>query len=238
MKKLNFWLITTFIVATCSILYELTLAQALTAVAGNTSLRYNLTIGIYIASMGLGALVYDKMTAIKNEVNLFLKIEILLSIFGALFPWLILGNDYIFQSLDYKEILGYYSTSVQVWLNVFNYSMIVIIGLLSGIELPILMNLSKNDRPIRVLGVDYLGTMVGSVLFSLVLIPYVNLFLMAAIFSFINILIAIAVGAKYQGSRKLIGIAGLWLVLVSVLILTSPDLFPRLIEFFYLRGGM
>ena len=54
----------TFILAFCSIVYELLLAQSLTAFLENTVLRYSITIGLYMFSMGYGALIAEKKLVI------------------------------------------------------------------------------------------------------------------------------------------------------------------------------
>lgn len=46
----------TLVLAFCSIVYELLLGQSLSAFMGNTVLRYSVTIGLYLFSMGMGAL--------------------------------------------------------------------------------------------------------------------------------------------------------------------------------------
>ena len=47
--------VVTVLVAFCSIVYELLMAQTLTLLTGNSVLRYSTTIGLYLASMGIGA---------------------------------------------------------------------------------------------------------------------------------------------------------------------------------------
>lgn len=65
-------------------------AQALSTTMGNTALRYNTTIGLYIAAMGFGALLYKKF--IKRDIlEEFVRIELILSLLGGLAPILALG---------------------------------------------------------------------------------------------------------------------------------------------------
>lgn len=73
------WLAITFVLALGSVLYELVLAQTLSSVMGNTTYRYNMTIGLYIASMGVGAALVDKFSSL-HEREYFVKVEIVLSI--------------------------------------------------------------------------------------------------------------------------------------------------------------
>ena len=49
----------TFVLAFCSIVYELLLGQSLSAFLGNTVLRYSVTIGLYMLSMGIGSLLAE-----------------------------------------------------------------------------------------------------------------------------------------------------------------------------------
>ena len=50
----------TLLVAYCSIVYELLMAQTLSVLMGNTVMRYSITIGIYLASLGLGAMLCER----------------------------------------------------------------------------------------------------------------------------------------------------------------------------------
>jgi len=73
----------TLIVAYCSIVYELLMAQTLSALLGNTVLRYSVTIGVYLASLGVGAMLCKKSDE-QSSTNRLVRIEIWLSIVGGL----------------------------------------------------------------------------------------------------------------------------------------------------------
>ena len=66
-----------FILAYCSIVYELTMAQSLSAFLGDTVLRYSTTIGLYLASMGIGAFLC-RGGLFRNPAYSLVKIEIML----------------------------------------------------------------------------------------------------------------------------------------------------------------
>src|SRR5690606_24797413 len=72
----------TFVVASCSLFYELMLAQTLSAILADTAHRYNVTIGLYIASMGVGALLYEKLK-LKNLRPALVRVEIILALVGG-----------------------------------------------------------------------------------------------------------------------------------------------------------
>ena len=72
----------TFLLGFCSIVYELLLGQSLSAFLGNTVLRYSVTIGLYMLSMGIGALMAEGRW-VKHAATTLLKVEILLTVVGG-----------------------------------------------------------------------------------------------------------------------------------------------------------
>ena len=75
-------LILKFILAFCSLAYELILAQGLSAFLDNTVLRYSTTIGLYMFAMGLGTLISGRVDLRRPALVLW-QAEILLVVFGA-----------------------------------------------------------------------------------------------------------------------------------------------------------
>lgn len=188
------------IVAASSILYELFLAQTISTTMGNTALRYNTTIGIYIAAMGLGALMYRKIIR-GNIFHEFIKLEIILSTIGGTASVLILVFDSMAKLLANKLALEYFSLPIQSLIFIFNHLMIVTIGFLSGLELPLLMDMGKNFNKLRsntVLAFDYLGTLLGAVFFPIAILPTMHLFTIGYLISFFNVLVAIVANAKFE----------------------------------------
>ena len=72
----------TFVLAFCSIVYELLLGQTLSAFLGNTVLRYSVTIGLYMMSLGIGSMIAEGRL-VKRPVTGLLRIEILLTVVGG-----------------------------------------------------------------------------------------------------------------------------------------------------------
>ena len=70
----------TFILAFCSMAYELLLGQSLSAFMGNTVLRYSVTIGLYMLSMGIGSLMAEGRI-VKHPVTSLLKLRVPLECF-------------------------------------------------------------------------------------------------------------------------------------------------------------
>tara|TARA_R110000868_G_scaffold103710_5_gene285447 strand:+ start:16851 stop:17897 length:1047 start_codon:yes stop_codon:yes gene_type:complete len=193
----------TFILASCSLLYELMLAQTLSSILGDTAHRYNVTIGMYIASMGLGALIYEKFQAKKLTTSL-LKVETLLIVVGGLAPFFSLMLD---SSLREYPVL----------LSILLHSLIVAIGVLSGFELPLLMDMGQKKKEglsTVVLGVDYLGTLFGAILFPLFLVPLVSLFGISAVVAFFNCVVALYFSIELTVNKKTNFV---WVILFLVL---------------------
>jgi spermidine synthase len=239
-SKKVMWLGVTFTTALCTMIYELILAQTLSSVMGNTAYRYSLTIGLYIAAMGLGAILVNKFSKKENDLHYFIQVELYLAILGATAPWIVLVADSLLQNLSANGMINYFSTSTQMLSNIINHGLIILIGFLAGLELPLLMRIGKQqnvDSSLKVLSMDYLGTTVGSILFPLVLFPNFNLFTMAYMFSLINTVVALSVARKFKsrGSYKIM--AFIWILFLIFLLTHSSTLNEALVNYFYVRGG-
>ncbi|MCI5065038.1 hypothetical protein MRY87_04870 [bacterium] len=157
----------TFVLAFCSIVYELLLGQLLSAFLGNTIVRYSITVGLYMCSMGLGALLIPRLYLREGVVSL-LKVEIALSLLGASSVFLLLS----------LQLLG----GGGMLFSIFAHGLIVGIGILTGFEIPLLMQIGnelRRDSEALVLGVDYLGAFLGTVTFALYFYPEMGIFVTA-----------------------------------------------------------
>ena len=153
----------TFILAFCSIAYELLLGQSLSAFLGNTVLRYSVTIGLYMLSMGIGALLAEGRF-VRRPVIALLKIELLLTVTGGFSVLVLLLLD----SAGMPPLL----------FSMLAHTLILVIGILTGFEIPLLMevkSLETGQAESNVLGVDYLGAFLGTVVFAFVFYPRLGL---------------------------------------------------------------
>jgi len=163
MKRYPFLCLITLILAFCSIVYELILAQSLSAVLENTVLRYSITIALYMFSMGVGSL-FAEGRFVKNTLFSLLKIEILLTVIG--------GFSVCF--LHFVDSLGL-SRSV---FGSFAYVLIVLIGVLTGAEIPILIKMTNEEKENSeniVLAIDYGGAFLGTLVFAFLFYPKIGL---------------------------------------------------------------
>jgi spermidine synthase len=189
----------TLLLAACSMLYEFTLAQTLATTMGNTILRYNMTVGIYCASLGAGALYFSRWQ--KSDSNTYLiNVEILLALTGSISPILIVLFDYQLRAMNLSADIAYPITYL------FNHSLIILIGILSGIELPLLMRLGGeiNDKwSNRILAVDYAGTLIAVVAFPLLLLPATGIFATAMFVASLNLIVAATLAARTPSRYKI-----------------------------------
>lgn len=238
-KNLHLVYFLTVIVACCSILYEFLLAQSISTTMGNTALRYNLTIGLFIASMGFGALLYKKFIS-KEHFKEFIKVELLLSLIGGVAPVLVLIIDFLFNQFAKSSGLSFFSNWIQIPLFTLNHFLIVAIGFLSGLELPLLMDMSKHFKITKghlVLAFDYLGTLLGAILFPLFILPSLHLFTIGYVVSLINILVAFFVMNKMKVDSKAFRIITWSMLIVWIVLIINSSAFNQLVvETFYFGG--
>lgn len=184
-------LLTTLIIAMSSILYELALAQLSSALLGGTIMQYSLTIGFYVFSLGLGSLFYGKfLTKTKDKNMLFLIIETCIIIISALFPFLIY---FLHQDINY------------VLLYILIYTSISLIGFISGIELPLLMDVYNNEENSysgKILSFDFFGTFIGTILFPVLLIKLFHIITIPFYITFINLIAIIIIFKRINNKVK------------------------------------
>jgi spermidine synthase len=233
----------TFLVALCSIVYELIFSQLLTILFGGTAKRYAITIGVYLFFLGVGSLLYERIKYDKKV--LFIVMELLITAISTVGAYLLV-KGYTF-SLHTSMISG----TTLLWLS---YIPISLVGFISGMEIPLLMELASTFRKKQtgiILGIDYLGSLVGTILFALLLFPEVGIFAALIIIAFLNILAACVVsflpewcfskGLVSRGYKKLIRVLQIVGVVILVLysaflLLPSQDIQDNLIKEF--RGGI
>lgn len=218
-KKAFSLLVITFIVASCSIIYELLMAQTISSTMGNTAFRYNMTIGLYIAAMGVGALVYSRL--IKGDRILRLtQLEGLISVVGGIAPLMVLSGDFMAHWMTKKFGVDYFGFFVQGYLSIFNHGIIVLIGFLTGLELPLLMEVGRQIKARLssvVLSVDYLGTLAGVVAFPLVLFPNLQLISIGFFVALLNSIVALILYFSHKIKKK--GLLAFLMVIASVYLL-------------------
>lgn len=176
----------TFMLAFCSIVYELLLGQALSAFLGNTVLRYSITIGLYMMSLGIGSLIAEGRFVTRPVYSL-LVIEILLTFIG--------GSSVLI--LFFINSVG----ADTVMISTIAHGLIIVIGILSGFEIPLLIKLNSSavkDSDNIIIGINYLGAFLGTVVFALLLYPELGIVLTSFCIATGNALTALALSTRNQ----------------------------------------
>ncbi len=162
-----------FMVAVCGILYELLISTVTTYFLGSSILHFSLTIGLFMSAMGLGS--YLSKFIKKNLLHYFVAIEILLGLIGG-----------------FSAIILHYGHTLDENYYIFFVLLTIFLGSLVGLEIPLVTRILKQYDNLRetianVLAFDYLGSLAASVLFPLILLPYLGIIRTAALIGFINL---------------------------------------------------
>ncbi len=199
-------LFSVFILSLCGIIYELVLGSLASYLLGNPVQQYSITIGVFLSSMGLGSYLSRYIT--KDLIKSFVRIEIVLGLVGGVSVVLL---NYMFS----------FSASFYM-LHVF---FLVVIGTLVGLEIPLLTRILKSYGTLKdiisnVLTLDYMGGLGGSLLFPLILFPYMGRYLTSIFIGILNIAVGIIVIVKIVDySRKKIDLSFAMLSLILLLFL-------------------
>lgn len=160
------------IIATCGLIYELLAGTLASYVLGDSVTQFSLIIGIYLFALGAGAWLSQFIES--GLARRFIEIELGVALLGgASAPLLFL----CFARLSYFSVVL--------------YGIVFIIGVLVGLELPLLMRILKDqlafkDLVSRVLTFDYIGSLVAALLFPLFFVPRLGLVRTSLIFGLFN----------------------------------------------------
>ncbi len=163
------------LISACGISYQFLISRVLIQFSQDEVLNQSVTLGFYLLSMGLGAALADKLFLKDNRLKLYF-IEITLACVGILLVPLIylfhVGINIFFFLAN--NALFYGNTAV-FGLQVFT----VLIGFLTGFELPLLMAMAQENKASkfsdsRVLALSYLGALLGSLFSAGLLIPKID----------------------------------------------------------------
>ena len=173
-----------FIIAACSLVYELLISSLSTYLLGSSVIHYSLTIGLFLFFMGIGSWLAQSIT--RHLIGVFITIEIGIGVVGGL-----------------SALVLY---AVYTWTD-FYYPMMLIttaaIGILVGMEVPLLTRILESYSGLRkgisqVLTFDYLGALLASLLFPFVLLPYLGHLTTASVIGLVNLCIAMIVGWSFR----------------------------------------
>jgi spermidine synthase len=197
------------IIAVCGLVYELIASTLASYVLGDSVTQFSTVIGVYLSAMGLGSWVSSSIK--KNLLFRFIEVEIMIALVG--------GGSAAFLFLAFSHVGSF---------RVVLYSVVIVIGTLVGLEIPLLMRVLKDryelkDLLARVLTFDYLGALVASLAFPMLVMPKLGLIRGALVFGLLNAVVALALtfffGNSVKNSKKMVLLrvqAGLVVVLLII----------------------
>lgn len=174
-----------FVIAICGIIYELIIGAISSYLLGDSVKQYSITIGLFMSAMGIGSYLTKYFK--RNLFDVFVTIELIIGLVGGL------SAIMLFAAYGFTDF--YYFVM---------YLTIIIIGILVGLEIPIITRIiEEKENNLRltianVLSFDYIGALLGSLAFPLILLPQLGEIRTSFFIGFINIAVANLIIYKYK----------------------------------------
>ena len=162
-------------VASCGLAYELIAGALSSYLLGDSILQFSTVIGCYLFAMGVGSYL-SRYVKDEDVLSRFIDIELLVGLLGGISAALLF------------LIFGWLSAPFRTVL----YALVFVIGVLVGMEIPLVMRALNarraefNELVSRVLTFDYLGALAVSLVFPLVLAPKLGLTRTGFVFGMLN----------------------------------------------------
>lgn len=182
-------MLTTLLISGCSIIYEVLISSVSSYLVGDSIKQFSITIGLYMSAMGIGS--YLSRYLKKNLFDWFVFVEIGVGIVGG-FTSLILFISYV---------------HIEAYMLVM-YIQIIAIGILVGLEIPLLTRIIEENNPnLRItlstlFSFDYIGGLIGSIAFPLLLLPQLGYFTTSFLTGLLNIIVALIIVSQYRHQIK------------------------------------
>lgn len=184
-----------FLVAACGLVYELLIATVSSYLLGNSVTQFSLSIGLFVGSMGIGSWLSQRIR--KSLLTWFISLEVLLGLLGG---------------ISATSLFAAYAAGPYYWAALFLF--LIGVGTLVGIELPLLVRLLDRYGQLRTivaqaLSFDYLGSLVGSLLFPLVLLPALGVSRTAYLVGVVNVGVALYTWSVFRGRFRGMGLVSI-----------------------------
>jgi spermidine synthase len=175
--KLPLVFLTVFVIAACGLGYELVAGALASYLLGDSVTQFSIAIGTYLFALGVGAWLSKFVE--RRLVARFVDLELAVA-FGG-------GTSAAVLYLAFER---------GAWFRPFLYGEIVLVGTLVGLEIPLLMRILEKELEFKelvakVLTFDYVGALVVSVAFPLLLVPRLGIVRCALAFGLVNALVAL-----------------------------------------------
>src|SRR3989454_2038017 len=160
------------LIAACGLIYELIAGTLASYLLGDSVFQFSTVIGSYLFAMGVGS--YLSRFIERGLVARFVSIELMVALVGGF------SSAALFLAFAYTQ--GF---------RLVLYALVMIIGVLVGLEIPLLMRILKSRLEFKelvahVLTFDYLGALAASLLFPILLVPKLGMVRSAVLFGIVT----------------------------------------------------
>lgn len=168
-------LLVVFIVAVCGLVYELIAGALASYLLGDSVTQFSYVIGVFLTAMGVGS--YLSRLVRKNLPSALVLIELAVGVIGGMAAFTGFAA-FSYDLFDAEVLMG----------------QVAIIGILVGLEIPIVVRILQDENELRVtianvMGVDYLGAFAASLLFPLLLLPHLGLVQAGLVMGLTNVVV-------------------------------------------------
>lgn len=177
-------LLAVFVIATCGLIYELVAGTLASYLLGDSVTQFSTIIGVYLFAMGVGSFLSKYFD--RNLLRWFIVIELLVGLVGGF-------------SAAGLFLLFPLASSFRLVL----YVLVFLTGTLVGLEIPLLMRILKDkvefkELVSRVFTFDYIGALLASLIFPLLLVPQLGLVKTGLFFGILNVLVGLLLAFKFE----------------------------------------
>lgn len=181
-------LLAVFVIATCGLIYELVAGTLASYLLGDSVTQFSTIIGVYLFSMGIGSFLSKYLSG--NLIQWFVRIELLVGLIGGFSSALLF-------------VVFPLASSFQIVL----YSLVCVTGIFVGLEIPLLMRILEHkvefkELVSRVFTFDYIGALLASIIFPLLLVPHLGLIRTSLFFGILNIAVGLYLAWYFAKEMK------------------------------------
>ena len=160
------------LIAACGLIYELIAGTLASYILGDSVFQFSTVIGCYLFAMGIGSWMSRFIS--RGLVARFVSLELMVGLVGGF------SSSMLFLAFAYTQAF-----------RLVLYLIVIVVGMLVGLEIPLLMRILKERFQFKelishVLTFDYLGALGASILFPILLVPKLGLVRSALLFGVIN----------------------------------------------------
>ena len=166
-------LLAVFVIATCGLIYELVAGTLASYLLGDSVTQFSTIIGVYLFSMGIGS--YLSRYFEKDLLSWFIRIELLVGLVGG-----------------FSSAVLFVVFPLAASFRIILYALVGVTGVFVGLEIPLLMRILKDrvefkELVSRVFTFDYIGALLASLIFPLLLVPQLGLIRTSLFFGIMNL---------------------------------------------------